>query len=312
MIRLNRFFGKKDAGDLGSHADPMAGPAGSEDPGFADQLRRAVATANAFIPIARPSDGSVVPDTPGDDGLSDAALSEQALIQGYSHRSDPALSSQTVAGAAIPGAIVRPTHDMVAHAQRQLAAALPAHRGPDPMSEPDVPIDLSGLDLPDMGRTARRGGRVKTRLLGFDAAPTLTQDPIVAARENVAVTPNRFPAGWIVVTKGPGRGAFFPVYNGVSQIGRGEDQAIRLDFGDSSISRSNHAAIAYDDELNAFFLGHGGKTNIMRLNDRPVVSTERLNHLDLIRIGETTLMFVALCNASFRWTDGLDGPGHLD
>ena len=57
-----------------------------------------------------------------------------------------------------------------------------------------------------------------------------------------------------------------------------------------------------------FFLGHGGKSNLVRLNGRPVLSTEELSHGDAIRIGETTLKFIALCGDDFNWkmTDGED------
>ncbi len=71
-----------------------------------------------------------------------------------------------------------------------------------------------------------------------------------------------------------------------------------------SISRSNHAAIAYDSEQRAFFLGHGGKANLVRLNDKPVLSTEEISDGDLIRIGETVLRFVGLCGQDFDWETG--------
>ncbi|MEM9898949.1 MAG: FHA domain-containing protein, partial [Pseudomonadota bacterium] len=117
----------------------------------------------------------------------------------------------------------------------------------------------------------------------------------------------RFPAGWIVITEGPGRGASFTLLNGVSQIGRGEDQTVRLDFGDTSISRNNHAAVAYDDETGKYYLGHGGKSNLVRLNNKPVLSTEEMSDRDQIRIGETTLTFVALCGDNFTWKEGEAG-----
>jgi pSer/pThr/pTyr-binding forkhead associated (FHA) protein len=102
----------------------------------------------------------------------------------------------------------------------------------------------------------------------------------------------------------PGPGAAFTIFEGVAQIGRGETQAVRLDFGDTSISRENHAAVAYDTEQKAFFLGHGGKANLVRLNGRPVLSTEELRSGNTIRIGETTLRFVALCGPDFSWAEG--------
>ena len=60
--------------------------------------------------------------------------------------------------------------------------------------------------------------------------------------------------------------------------------------------------VAYDDEQRRFFMGHGGKANLVRLNDMPVLSTEALSDGDTIRIGETTLKFVALCGPDFSWT----------
>ena len=153
----------------------------------------------------------------------------------------------------------------------------------------------------DQQPVRRRTGRVKTRLLGFHK-PDETADPISAARARTEVP--EFPVGWMVVVKGPGRGASFTLQSGASTIGRGDDQTVRLDFGDTSISRENHAVIAYDDEQKRFFLGHGGKANLVRLNDMPVLSTEPMTDGDTIRIGETTLIFVALCGEEFSWNEG--------
>lgn len=164
------------------------------------------------------------------------------------------------------------------------------------------------VPAPASGRSGRGAGRVKTRLLGFGTPQAAVHDPFAqepSKSEPVnASESNGFPVGWLVVTEGPGRGTSFALQSGVSQIGRGQDQAIRLDFGDTSISRSNHAAIAYDDENDSFYLGHGGKANMVRLNDRPVLSTEDLNSGAIIRIGETTMRFVALCDGTFKWSEG--------
>lgn len=157
------------------------------------------------------------------------------------------------------------------------------------------------VPAPDAGRSRRPAGRVKTRLLGFGNDFERETDPFAADNTAVPAAQTMFAVGWIVITSGPGRGTSFTLFNGVSQIGRGEDQAVRLDYGDTSISRINHAAVAYDPEQKAFFLGHGGKTNLVRLNGNPVLSTEPLTSGALIRIGETTLRFVALCGDDFDW-----------
>ncbi len=173
-------------------------------------------------------------------------------------------------------------------------------------SEP-APENIGEIAAAIPGRAGRSAGRVKTRLLGFQAddAQDVFEKSAERARSHPPEEPNAptmFPAGWIVVVDGPGRGACFTLLPGVSQIGRGEDQAVRLDFGDTSISRNNHAAVAYDDEQGKFFLGHGGKSNLVRKNGMPVLSTEELQTGDEIRIGETSLKFVALCGEDFTWS----------
>jgi predicted component of type VI protein secretion system len=153
-------------------------------------------------------------------------------------------------------------------------------------------------------RSPARSRRTKTRLIGFDKSDGDVVDLFNDAPAATATKSVRFPVGWIVVSEGPGRGESFSLLAGMSQIGRGEDQAVQLDFGDNSISRSNHAAIVYDANTKEFLLGHGGKSNIVRLNNKPLISNETLKTGDLIRIGETVLRFVALCDGSFDWDNG--------
>ncbi|MCG7520034.1 FHA domain-containing protein [Ruegeria sp. Ofav3-42] len=150
-----------------------------------------------------------------------------------------------------------------------------------------------------------RRGRVKTTFLGFERADTHVQDLIETA-EPVGKTENAeqsFPVGWLVITGGPGRGASITLTEGLMQIGRNDDQAIQLDFGDTGISRSNHAVIAYDPEDRKCYLGHGGKANLVRLNGKPVLSTVALSSGDLIRISETSIRFAAFCDDGFDWRD---------
>ena len=156
---------------------------------------------------------------------------------------------------------------------------------------------------PDMAGTSAPAQRpARTRLLGFGAAATDLADPLGDLSASPAQA--KFPCGWLVIVDGPGKGESFALHAGVAQIGRGSDQAISLDFGDRAISREQHAAVAYDPEVGKFYLGHGGKANIIRLNDRPVLSTEEMAHGDMIRIGETILRFAAFCDQSFGWGEG--------
>ncbi|MEL7395088.1 MAG: FHA domain-containing protein [Pseudomonadota bacterium] len=192
-----------------------------------------------------------------------------------------------------------------------------APSAPDPIShdargEPHATAAPVGVPQPAAGRSVGRSGRVKTRVLGFGQPEAAKLDVFSAKAEHKPQTPSTHPVGWLVVVEGPGQGSAFTLHDGVASIGRGEDQTVSLAFGDNSISRENHAAIAYDDEQRSFFLGHGGKTNLVRLNGRPVLSTEELKSDDLIRIGETTMRFVALCGATFSWSEvQKNGAGYV-
>jgi len=164
---------------------------------------------------------------------------------------------------------------------------------------------------PAPAKTPRRR-RNATRVLGFDPGQTdvvsmFDEAPVVKSAERT-----KFPVGWMLVADGPGRGECFTLEAGMSQIGRGEDQAIQLDFGDNSISRTNHAAVVYDTDTHTFSIGHGGKKNIVRLNGNPVISNETLSAGDKIKIGETTLHFVPLCSEEFNWADKGDDDEEND
>ena len=135
---------------------------------------------------------------------------------------------------------------------------------PDAMSEP-VSMWRSVDDLsPASGSkpvprpTRRNAGRVKTKLLSFDDAGNMPRSVLESAAP-AASSPNvTFPVGWLILTDGPGRGACFTLKAGVSQIGRETTETVSLAFGDLSISRNNHASIAYDPDDHKFYVGHGG------------------------------------------------------
>lgn len=163
----------------------------------------------------------------------------------------------------------------------------------------------------------RRLNRAKTRMLGFEPQENSVVSLFDEGRKSDGDAADgsqgvvMFPTGWLVVTKGPGRGAVFPLKQGMSVIGRGSDQAISLDFGDMAVSRSNHAAIAYDPTLHQFHVGHGGKSNLVRLNGRPLLSSEEILDGGEIQIGETTLMLKVLCTPEFNWSKSrAEGDGH--
>jgi FHA domain len=185
--------------------------------------------------------------------------------------------------------------------------------------EDETPKPSSVARLADTGAEPRRPTRTKTRVLGFEAQPTdvvplfdiSETSPIAEAPPAPGKGYVMFPAGWLVVKDGPGKGASYALTQGVSQIGRGADQTVSLDYGDMAISRQNHAAIAYDPTTHQFHVGHGGKSNLVRLNGRPLLATEPASDGDEIQIGETTLVLKVLCSPAFNWsTYEAEGDGH--
>lgn len=108
-------------------------------------------------------------------------------------------------------------------------------------------------------------------------------------------------AGWLVIVEGPGRGKFRPVFYGQNAVGRNPDMKVVLDFGDSGISRDAHAFVIYDEVDRRFFIKDNGQSNLVRHNGAVVLKPTELRDRDLLSIGQTTLMFVALCDQNFDW-----------
>ena len=67
--------------------------------------------------------------------------------------------------------------------------------------------------------------------------------------------------GLLTVIDGAGKGQARPVFTGTNQLGRSADNRIALDFGDATISRLQHAVIAYDAARRSFQIFDGGKQN---------------------------------------------------
>ena len=179
-------------------------------------------------------------------------------------------------------------------------------------AQPSVSVPAPSGDEPVIRKRRRPTNTNKTRLMGFDTSDGRIVD--LFGEDKATTDTGRFQhaVGIVMVTKGPGFGECFAIKTGMSQIGRGDGQAIQLDFGDMAISRENHAAIVYDPKEHSFLLGHGGKSNIVRLNGKPVVSTSDLSNGDTIEIGETRLRFVALCSDEFNWDSAEKEEGSDD
>lgn len=168
----------------------------------------------------------------------------------------------------------------------------------DRIFEKIVPIEEFEDDAP------REARRVRTRLLRVgdylrDAALDFHKR---GAAEPSTSCKDQLPFGWIVVVSGPGRGASFSLSKEISEIGRAESQDVQLDFGDPHISRMRHATIHYDEARQAIAVRSGGKANPVLLNKMILQGEQPLNHRDRIKLGLTTLRFVAIDDQQSFWS----------
>jgi len=125
----------------------------------------------------------------------------------------------------------------------------------------------------------------------------------VSTQQNDVVQKQDPPAAWLVVVTGPGKGQCLMVIHGANSLGRGAGSRIRMDFGDQRIARYQHAVVTYDPMARQFHLQNGGGRQLTYLNGQPVLTPQHLRHGDHIKIGATTLRFIAVCGEDFDWTE---------
>ncbi len=106
--------------------------------------------------------------------------------------------------------------------------------------------------------------------------------------------------GWLVSVSGQEKGRDYRIHSDNNFIGRSETMDIRI-RGDETISRINHAVVAYDTRDKIFYFAPGGGRSINRVNGKAVLAMVPLNAYDEIEIGRTRLIFVPLCGERFEW-----------
>lgn len=138
----------------------------------------------------------------------------------------------------------------------------------------------------------RTSTRVKTRFLRFKSeVRSQSKKPIDTAVRPIEPAGHECPIGRLEIIEGEGRGRKFALKSGVYHVGRADGQDIQLAFGDNSVSRSSHAIISHYRKGAPYVIRDGMKPNPVFLNGRLVRGDVNLNDGDIIRIGETTLLF---------------------
>lgn len=221
----------------------------------------------------------------------------------------------TPASPAGPGDPPRDDDDVTNDATRIL---MPHQAAPGAAPNPASTDDGATRILPARGFGARPGTQPgaqpgqgvigvagQTRQQAEDEGRTMFMPVGMAAQKQDSFDPA---VAWLVIVEGPGRGNHCPVFYGQNSIGRGSDQRIRLSFGDTRITRDAHAYLIYDDVARRYYLRDNGKANLVRLNGAPVMAPVEVKDRDRISIGETQMMFVALCGEGFDWLAQGDEP----
>ena len=229
-----------------------------------------------------------------------------------------------VAGAKVGSKVAA---DPAAMAQNNEAVPppLPAHPGPPAHAEPDLqpkPLSAAQAAREARGVTSLKpqdphmefDGTNTTRVIR-GGAPKVEAAPLAEEAVRTQLVRGRQPlkrgqfvsdpvVGWLVITGGPGLGAYRPVYEGNNAIGRSSESRIPIDFGDEAISSEEQAFIRYDSNDRGFlFVPNMSKTNVVSVNNKRPTSAVDLAAMDVIVMGRTQLVFMPFCGPEFDWSE---------
>lgn len=221
--------------------------------------------------------------------------------------------------------------DMAPHAppgdqpRGNAAASDPAAPAAPAPPSPAIGTDKIKEQTPDIGggrgviptvsvfRPASPGEPVRGKSSGSaDENPFLGSTPLpkppgtrIIHSDNTEAYHNHLPTvGWLIIVDGPGPGRDFRLIQGENRIGRDPSMEVCLDIGaqsDQTVSREAHAIVVYDPNANEFFIERGRSRNLPLLNGVTIRRDQNLATRDIIRVGCTSLLFIALCDERFRW-----------
>lgn len=108
--------------------------------------------------------------------------------------------------------------------------------------------------------------------------------------------------GWLVCIEGAAKGKDYRLHEEYNYIGRSSKMDVCIKE-DATVSRENHAIIAYDTLEKIFYFAPCSGGSIVRVNGKAVLSNTELKAYDKIQIGKSTFMFVPLCGENFVWEE---------
>ena len=195
----------------------------------------------------------------------------------------PKTTSPNVSYGAGPVGVTEPINAPAYGGAQAIGKTVPANASYG-SGNPGVTIPVNGRDVPAVGSFPNTVAAVN---LNAGAPATAPSEPVV---------------GWLVCVDGPVRGVDFRLHDGYNFIGR-EEGDIHIQ-GDNAISRQKHAVVAFYAKRNTFYAGPADGRNIIELNGEPVFNHTEMKSYDVLTIGNTKMMLVALCGDKFNWVDG--------
>lgn len=282
--------GGRAHGLLGSLKDALAAASREEMPAALKALATPARAPQKAAPVAVGA-GAAPPPLPMADraiAVGQVSVMEGGMASGTASKSDEKSN---------PVPAVVPSAEEAARAVRGSLALKPVERASEENEPPTTRVvrksdadAVKGKAKTSDAPRGERAGEPRTQLVRGRqklARTSFAQDPVVA---------------WLVVVGGPGLGAFRPVFEGNNTIGRSSSNRIAIDFGDDAISSEQQAYLRYDSTDRSFlFVPNLAKTNVVAVNDRRPTGAVALQHMDVITMGRTQLVFVPFCGPDFDW-----------
>ena len=182
----------------------------------------------------------------------------------------------------------------------------PSGFGPAPGGATVAPGGLGGSPL-DGERIMPTGGGEDSQKT---VAPDMFRKQAEQSNKTVAVFRQRHGidpvVGWLVCVNGPEKGNDYRLKAKINTIGRGEGNDVCIN-GDKTISSHAHAKLAYDARRNQYTFLPGEGSNINYLNNEAVYTPMPLHAYDVVDLGESSFLFIPLCDERFRWDGASQG-----